>query len=224
MSTEDDLDHVSQSIVSAHGAPPVATTGVASAFDMGKRYLASEAPPATEAPIQARPATTQRERAIQTLQACGPLQASQLAEAMGLTAKQASDLCCNGVRDGQLVRLSKEPGERASRFAVKGQASTQATGFHGWLKRKGQATAEGRTTPKKRAAQGARVTEMGGGEAPARPAPQAPAPDARWAMYSDGALVIERLGTSITLEPAVARQMLLYVSSVLDLVSEGVRA
>ena len=168
-------------------------------------------------------------RAVLAIDACGPLDAGQIAEAVGITRQQAHGVAHHGVDCGYLVRhegvggkpstysLTANAKERAQPPAPTAPETTGAMkGFKAWLTKAGETSAEGRAP---------RATRAGPATVPARSAAASPAPVAaaappaevvtlRYAMFNDGTLRIEAGDASLTLPPEQARELLAYATKV----------
>lgn len=193
MNSETDTDPVVQRVVSATDAPRPQTSGVSSVFAMAG--TSAPAAPAA-APRVGRGITGIAARCVQALDACGPLNAAQLAEATGFSVAQARDACVNGCSRGYLgrekpalggaMRYKALPGAvdriRPAEAPVPNEQALQEerrerSGFKHWLEKKGRATA---------------ASPMPA-PAPKKDKPGAPT-DWRCGVYSDGAVVIEAKG------------------------------
>lgn len=126
MSTDEEIDAVQQTRRPAAGAPALQVdASLASPFEAGKKFLADRGLTAEE--VQARPKpqplaapqasppakasrTLLRPRAIETLQACGPLTIEQLADGMGIELITATTLVRNGLSAGTFERATDRQG------------------------------------------------------------------------------------------------------------------
>ena len=156
---------------------------------------------------------TMRHRCLQTVEACGSLTTDGIAEAMGITLKQASDLA------NQLATL---------KFLTKGEADGRKTytvtkregGFYGWLEKKAQAAGQS-TLPTKpaKAAKGKPVVATVAAPAPAAPAPAGPQP--RFALFNTGALCIEVKSGKVELDQEETKTLLDYLDRITGAASPG---
>lgn len=192
---DDELDDnpVVHRMISARGAPMPTTTGASSVFAMGGAPTTAHT---ADGARKTRPLTGMAALCVQTLAACGALEARQLANETGLPLNQVQHLCANGVRRGYLS-IKKAPGcrakygvlpnalERLPADASPAQAPAipaGKSGFNHWLDKKGQSSSEDRPARKHK---------------PSPPpvavlSPSATTPTGwRWGVFNDGALLLE---------------------------------
>lgn len=217
-------DRFTHRVVDAATAPRIATTGQSSPFTMARspiedktkvikpRGYARAKPTAESQPKQSSPRKTRegslRQRFLQTLEACGSLNSQAIAEGMGITVKQASDLATQMVARGLVIRS----GERGDRTY---QVANRTGGFHKWLEKKA-----GLPAPAEKG-RAARVVKPKTKLVPAqeKAAPDAAA-DVRCALFNTGALLIEANGSSLELNRQQANNLVSY----LDMISGALSA
>jgi Winged helix-turn-helix DNA-binding len=119
-------------LVSAAEAPPVRTTAPNSVFALGATAEAATPPPSNEPekadmPNAAKTAAERKDHIVKTLEACGALSSSKIAEAVGIDPSLVAIYCKRLIADGRVV---KHGNGRATTYSA-----GKASGFKGWLKR-----------------------------------------------------------------------------------------
>ncbi len=217
---EDDDGAFQQRLTDAASAPKVQTTAPNSVFAMGGSQVPQSKP--------LRPIRGMAARAVLAIDACGPLDAGQIAEALGITRQQAHNIGHHGVDSGYMFRNPGVDG-KAPTYSLAANAKARAEltthlaeqtpamrGFKEWLTKKGEASAEGRVPVAKRAARATVPTQrQESAPAPVAAPAQIDAQAAlRYAMFNDGTLRIEVGDSSLTLPPVQARELLAYAARV----------
>lgn len=242
------VETIRQTTVKAASAPALAVDATAaSPFAMGAKFLAGrqvepqpDGEPDPEDAAPAAPATPTRRkggrrallrpRAIETLQACGPLTLEQLAEGMGIELKQATDLVYNGVNRGDFERTTDRQGNkviqlapalrpRGLRYLAQQAAKSveQLAEGHPADAETTRAKGELERRLAQRAAKGERAAQATAGGEARFFVPEGFAVG----LFSDGHLQINTAEQSIDLTRAQVRQLVQYLDMVASAIREG---
>jgi hypothetical protein len=212
---------VRQSVVAAAEAPPISTQGASSVFALADKEAENMAFDSQQTPAPDAGTADElppRERLLKTLESCGELGAPQLAEAAGINPATLSYHITPLIASGD---VAKSGGGNRVKYSL-----ARRGGFKGWLRRKGQESAEGRA-PRK--ADVAKIMPAKSSKAPraAKPAPvesvtnssAAAAPldaatDIECGLFSSGEISIAAGGQSIRISAANTRRLLAWLSKV----------
>lgn len=201
------METMNQRRVNAAEAPPVATTGVASVFAMGGAPAPTSEPEAAKPGKEAEAITDQ---VVAAIKAAGTGSSVSVSKATGLPRQKVS-VAMNGLyRRGVLEPVGKDGITKIYQLAPTGAAPVQkAGGFKGWLEKKGQQTAEGRSWQKKGKTPQVRA---GGSEGAVVPVAM---PAIRCGLFNDGELRIEAAGQpELRLVKSQARQLVDYLDMI----------
>lgn len=214
-------DQVTQRTVPARGAPPLARTGAASVFAWGQSVQNGGSASAEPEAPDARPSSRNGGGAIaavrEALEQHHELTASKIAGITKLKETYARKILQQLQTDGVIGIVRKEG--KAVVYALRDR---QPTGFKGWLKRRGEASAEGRA-PRK-----AKASRKAAAAAPPAPRPKqrlarppvtavavpVEAPPVTCGLFSTGELVIEAGGQQMRLQRDQARALLAWLLKV----------
>ena len=239
-----------QRTVPASKAPPVATRAPSSVFGLASTLAApqpasqeqsrpAEPPPAK---ISRKPSTdpSRGEQTIALLRQRGPMTSTAVAASLGIDGERASVLLCSlkrrgvGVvgKDGRrklygMAAAAASPPAAAPDGAATVPSTPAVAGFKRWLDQNGDASAEGRQVPRKRAKPAAECTVPTSTSAiPAVPrsvsAPTAaepssfPEPELVCGLFNNGDLVIEVGTNRLRLKQRHTRELVAYLERIGD--------
>lgn len=223
-------DAVKHVLVDARNAPPISTQGASSVFALADQVAQTMSFDSPRAPVAdagddattATPAAKEREqRALQTLESCGEMSCLQFAEAMDMS------------RSGALYLLNKLLGLGAVEHRKDGLAVLYKStgklprGFKGWLKRKGETSAEGRSwvKPKAKTARAAKAPKAKRKVHERTPTPRAPQLDSvtqssadpsdlECGLFSTGSISIAAEGQTMRLNRSNTRALIAWLDKV----------
>lgn len=200
------METMNQRRVNAAEAPPVATTGVASVFAMGGAPAPTSEP---EAETPGKEEVSITDQVLAAFKAAGTTSSVLVADATGLPRQKVAVATNSLFRRGVLEHVGNDGNTKLYRPAPTKAAPSAKGGFKGWLEKKGQPSAEGRSWQKKGKKPAVRA---GGSEGAVVPVAM---PAVKCGLFNDGELRIEVPGQpELRLVKPQARQLVDYLDMI----------